>query len=73
MIFEKYSTRTRLSLQLLFNLGGDRVDVKFDEPILVEVRVLKILKTMNCYLDGLFIELQNMITNKCIKAFYKPI
>ncbi len=76
MIFEKYSTRTRLSFAVaISNLGGDRVDVKFDELNFSRGESFEdTFKTMNCYLDGLVYRTSkhdNLINAS--KHFTKPI
>jgi ornithine carbamoyltransferase len=55
MIFEKYSTRTRLSFNVgISQLGGNSVDIKFEElNISREESFEDTFKAMNCYLDGL--------------------
>jgi len=55
MIFEKYSTRTRLSFNVgISQLGGNAVDIKFEElNISREESFEDTFKAMNCYLDGL--------------------
>ena len=55
MIFEKYSTRTRLSFNVgISQLGGNSIDIKFEElNISREESFEDTFKAMNCYLDGL--------------------
>jgi ornithine carbamoyltransferase len=55
MIFEKYSTRTRLSFNVgISQLGGNSVDIKFEElNISRDESFEDTFKAMNCYLDGL--------------------
>ena len=55
MIFEKYSTRTRLSFNVgISQLGGNTVDIKFEDlNISREESFEDTFRAMNCYLDGL--------------------
>jgi len=76
MIFEKYSTRTRLSFNVgISQLGGNIVDIKFKElNISREESFEDTFRAMNCYLDGLVYRTSDH--NKIIKAskyFNKPI
>jgi len=76
MIFEKYSTRTRLSFNVgISQLGGNSVDIKFEElNISRDESFEDTFKAMSCYLDGLVYRTSNH--NKLIKAskyFNKPI
>ena len=76
MIFEKYSTRTRLSFNVgISQLGGNSVDIKFEElNISREESFEDTFRAMNCYLDGLVYRTSDH--NKLIKAskyFHKPI
>lgn len=76
MIFEKYSTRTRLSFAVaISNLGGERIDIKFDELNFSRGESFAdTFKTMNCYLDGLIYRTSNHdnLINAS-KYFKKPI
>ena len=76
MIFEKYSTRTRLSFNVgVSQLGGNAVDIKFQElNISRDESFEDTFKAMNCYLDGLVYRTSDH--NRLIKAskyFNKPI
>lgn len=76
MIFEKYSTRTRLSFNVgISQLGGNAVDIKFEElNISRDESFEDTFKAMNCYLDGLVYRTSDH--NRLIKAskyFNKPI
>ncbi len=75
-IFEKYSTRTRLSFAAgIAQLGGNIIDIKFEElNISRDESFEDTFKAMNCYLDGLIYRTSNH--KKLIKAskyFDKPI
>ena len=76
MVFEKYSTRTRLSFNVgISQLGGNSVDIKFEElNISREESFEDTFRAMNCYLDGLVYRTSDH--NKLIRAskyFNKPI
>ncbi len=76
LLFEKYSTRTRLSFAVgISNLGGNGVEVKFDElNISREESFEDTFRAMNCYLDGLVYRTDNH--KKLLQAskyFKKPI
>ena len=76
LIFEKYSTRTRLSFSVGINqLKGNTIDIKFDElNISRDESFEDTFRAMNCYLDGLVYRTSDH--NKLIKAsgyFHKPI
>ena len=76
MIFEKYSTRTRLSFNVgISQLGGNAVDIKFEElNISRDESFEDTFKVMSCYLEGLVYRTSDH--NKLIKAstyFNKPI
>ena len=76
MIFEKYSTRTRLSFSVgISQLGGNAVDIKFEElNISRDESFEDTFKVMSCYLDGLVYRTSDH--NRLIKAstyFNKPI
>ena len=55
LIFEKNSTRTRLSFQVAINsLGGNFIDIRFDELNINRYESFEdTFLAMNCYLDGL--------------------
>lgn len=55
MIFEKYSTRTRLSFTVgIAQLGGNAIDIRFNElNISRDESFEDTFLAMNCYLDGL--------------------
>ena len=76
LIFEKYSTRTRLSFGVgISQLQGNAIDIKFEElNISREESFEDTFKAMNLYLDGLVYRTNNH--RKLIKAkdfFKKPI
>ena len=76
MVFEKYSTRTRLSFNVgISQLGGNSIDIKFEElNISREESFEDTFRAMNCYLDGLVYRTSDH--NKLIRAskyFNKPI
>mgnify|MGYP001175739819 CR=1 FL=1 len=76
LIFEKYSTRTRLSFSVgILSLGGNIVDIRFDElNISRDESFEDTFRAMNCYLDGLVYRTNDH--NKLIQAanfFKKPI
>ena len=76
MLFENYSTRTRLSFAVaISNLGGERIDLKFEDLNFSRGESFEdTFKTMNCYLDGLIYRTTNH--NNLINAskhFTKPI
>lgn len=76
LIFEKQSTRTRLSFNVgISQLNGNAIDIKFEElNISREESFEDTFKAMNCYLDGLVYRTSNH--DNLIKAsnyFEKPI
>jgi len=76
LIFEKNSTRTRLSFQVGINqLGGNYIDIKLDELNLQRVESFEdTFEIMSCYLDALVFRTTNH--NKldlALKYFKKPI
>lgn len=76
LIFEKYSTRTRLSFSVGINqLKGNPVDIKFNElNISRDESFEDTFRALNCYLDGLIYRTtdhQKLITAS--QYFEKPI
>jgi ornithine carbamoyltransferase len=76
LIFEKYSTRTRLSFAAgISSLGGNVIDIRFEElNISRDESFEDTFCAINCYLDGLIYRTNNH--NKLIQAckfFKKPI
>ncbi len=76
LIFEKPSTRTRLSFSVGINqLGGNFIDIKFNELNLSRDESFEdTFRALNCYLDGLIYRTTNH--NNLIEAkkfFDKPI
>lgn len=76
LIFEKYSTRTRLSFAVgISNLGGNVIDIRFEELNISRNESFEdTFCAINCYLDGLIYRTNNH--NKLIQAskfFKKPI
>tara|TARA_B110000483_G_C18191470_1_gene541142 strand:+ start:1521 stop:2411 length:891 start_codon:yes stop_codon:yes gene_type:complete len=76
LIFEKYSTRTRLSFQVGINqLGGNAIDIKFDELNLQRIESLEdTFKIFELYLDALVFRTNDHTKlNMAYKYFNKPI
>ena len=76
LIFEKYSTRTRLSFSVgISQLGGNTIDIKFEElNISRDESFEDTFRAMNLYLDGIVYRTknhQNLINAS--KYFEKPI
>ena len=76
LIFEKYSTRTRLSFQVgISQLGGNAIDVKFEDLNLQRVESFEdTFRIMSLYLDAIVFRTTDH--DKLIKAsnyFKKPI
>ena len=76
LLFEKYSTRTRLSFSVgIHNMGGNFVDLKFSELNISRQESFEdTFRAFNCYLDGLIFRTSNH--QKLITAaqyFEKPI
>tara|TARA_B100001059_G_scaffold215116_1_gene232368 strand:- start:299 stop:1165 length:867 start_codon:yes stop_codon:yes gene_type:complete len=76
MIFEKYSTRTRLSFNVgVSQLGGNTIDIKFEDLNIARDESFEdTFSAMSCYLDGLVYRTSDH--NKLIRAskyFNKPI
>lgn len=76
LLFEKFSTRTRLSFHAgISNLGGNVIDIKFEELNISRNESFEdTFRAMNCYLDGLIYRTNDH--QKLIKAshyFNKPI
>ena len=59
LLFEKHSTRTRLSFNVgISKLGGNPVDIRFKELNISRYESFEdTFLAMNCYLDGLILEL----------------
>ncbi len=76
LLFEKYSTRTRLSFHTAISqLGGNAIDIRLEELNISRDESFKdTFKAMNCYLDGLVFRTNSH--QKLIDAsnyFKKPI
>ncbi len=76
LLFEKHSTRTRLSFSVgISSLGGNSVEIKFEELNISRNESFEdTFRAMDCYLDGLIYRTNDH--NKLIKAseyFKKPI
>ena len=76
LIFEKYSTRTRLSFAVaISNLKGNCIDIKFEELNISRNESFEdTFRAMNCYLDGIVYRTNDH--QKLINAsnyFKKPI
>ena len=76
LLFEKYSTRTRLSFIVgISNLGGNAINIRFEElNISRDESFEDTFRAMDCYLDGLVYRTDDH--NKLIQAssfFKKPI
>lgn len=76
LLFEKYSTRTRLSFNVAISqLGGNPVDIRLEELNISRNETFEdTFKAMNCYLDGLVFRTddhQKLI--EASKYFKKPI
>lgn len=76
LIFEKYSTRTRLSFSVgINNLGGNCIDLRFSELNISRQESFEdTFRAFNCYLDGLIYRTtdhQKLITAS--NHFDKPI
>lgn len=76
LIFEKPSTRTRLSFKVgIINLGGNSVDLNFNELNISRYESYEdTFKTMDCYLDGIIYRTSNHDNLiEASKYFKKPI
>ncbi len=76
LLFEKYSTRTRLSFAVgISSLGGNAIDIRLEDLNFSRHESFEdTLRAMNCYLDGLIYRTDNH--QKLINAsnyFEKPI
>ena len=76
LLFEKYSTRTRLSFSVgIHNMGGNCVDLRYSELNISRAESFEdTFRAFNCYLDGLIYRTkdhQKLIT--AAKYFDKPI
>jgi ornithine carbamoyltransferase len=76
LLFEKYSTRTRLSFSVgIHNMGGNYVDLRFSELNITRDESFEdTFRAFNCYLDGLIYRTtdhQKLIN--AAKYFDKPI
>lgn len=76
LIFEKYSTRTRLSFKVgIHQLGGNAIDIKFEElNISRDESFEDTFLALQCYLDGIVYRTSNhqrLISSS--KFFKKPI
>ncbi len=76
LLFEKYSTRTRLSFSVgIHNIGGNCIDLRFSELNISRQESFEdTFRAFNCYLDGLIFRTsdhQKLITAS--KYFDKPI
>jgi ornithine carbamoyltransferase len=76
LLFEKYSTRTRLSFSVgTHNMGGNCVDLRFSELNISRAESFEdTFRAFNCYLDGLIYRTtdhQKLIT--AAQYFDKPI
>ena len=76
LLFEKYSTRTRLSFSVgIHNMGGNCVDLRFSELNISRQESFEdTFRAFNCYLDGLIYRTtdhQKLLT--AAKYFDKPI
>ncbi len=76
LLFEKYSTRTRLSFAVgISKLGGNGIDIRFQElNISLNESFEDTFRAMNCYLDGLIFRTddhQKLLDAQ--KYFKKPI
>ena len=76
LLFEKYSTRTRLSFSVgIHNMGGNYVDLRYSELNISRQESFEdTFRAFNCYLDGLIYRTtdhQKLITAS--KYFEKPI
>jgi ornithine carbamoyltransferase len=76
LIFEKNSTRTRLSFQVAINqLGGHFIDIKLDELNLQRIESFEdTFEIMGCYLDALVFRTNNhKKLDLALKYFNRPI
>jgi ornithine carbamoyltransferase len=76
LIFEKYSTRTRLSFQVgISQLNGNPIDIKFEELNLQRTESFEdTFKIFGCYLDAIIFRTTSHIRLiEASKAFQKPI
>ena len=76
LLFEKPSTRTRLSfIAGISNLGGKPIEIRFEDlNISRDESFEDTFKAMNCYLDGLIYRTtDHKRLNKASKFFSKPI
>mgnify|MGYP001177750948 FL=1 len=76
LIFEKYSTRTRLSFQVgIRQLQGNPIDIKFEELNLQRIETFNdTFKIFGCYLDALVFRTDNHEKlQKALECFNKPI
>lgn len=76
LIFEKYSTRTRISFQVgIHQLGGKALDIKFEDLNLQRIETFEdTFEMLSCYIDALVYRTNdhNKILNG-MKYFQKPI
>ena len=76
LIFEKYSTRTRLSFQVgISQLNGNPIDIKFEELNLQRTESFEdTFKIFGCYLDAIIFRTTSHIRLiEASNAFQKPI
>lgn len=76
LVFEKNSTRTRLSFQVgIKQLGGNYIDIKLDELNLQRIESFEdTFAIMACYLDGLVFRTNNhQKLETAYKFFQKPL
>ncbi len=76
LIFEKYSTRTRISFNVAISqLNGNPIDIRMDELNITRDESFEdTFRAINCYLDGLIFRTTDH--NRLIEAskyFEKPI
>lgn len=76
LIFEKYSTRTRISFQVgIHQLFGNAIDIKFEELNLQRVETFEdTFKIFSCYLDAIVYRTDDHSKiEKAFNYFQKPI
>ena len=73
LIFEKASTRTRLSFQVgISQLGGNAINIRYEElNISREESFEDTFKALNCYLDGLIFRTNDHRKLKKASSFFK--